>query len=132
MTLIVGCDPARPERFPCDLYRCEAMAAPEATMCRKHWRIVPMPLQAQIRRALASATQVDPRRNRNAQNSCKILASKAKVAVLAAQGKRDALNDELARMARLDPKSARAPSAIDRNPSKRSSRGSRRDVSAGN
>ncbi len=93
-----------------------------AIMCRKHWRVVPYPIKVRIQR-LIIGTQVDPRRNPNAPNAWKILVSRAKVAVLEAQGKTDAMNDELARLARLDPKPARVPGATKGSRSKRSGRG---------
>jgi hypothetical protein len=72
--------------------------------------VVPSPLQAQIVRFIAGQ-QVDPRQNQNPPKAWKILAHRAVIAVLKAQGKTDAMNDELDRLARLDPKFARAPGA---------------------
>ena len=122
MTLVVGLDSERPPRFTCRLYHCEATAARDAIMCRKHWRVVPARIQSPIRR-LILGTQVDPRRNQNPTNRWRILCARAVIAVLEAQGKTDAMNDELTRLARLDPKSATAPDATGKNRSKRSDRG---------
>ena len=108
--------------FLCRLHQCEANATPMAIMCRKHWRVVPHRIKVQIQR-LIIGTQVDPRSNPNAPKAWKILVSRAKLAVLKGQGKTDAMNDELSRLALLDPKPARVPGATKGNRSKRSGRG---------
>jgi hypothetical protein len=103
MSMTIGIDKGRPPQFRCRLPHCEGTAAPRAIMCRKHWRVVPFRIQAQIRR-LINGSQVDPRANGNPTNAWKILACKAAIAVLQAQGKKDELTDEFARLAILEKK----------------------------